>query len=249
MDGATLKEYGDYVIGGIKMNWLILVVLAILVFYAVNGRRKGLIKTVFIMFSTIISLVATGIVAPTVSKAVQKNERVVSVVSEKIESIMDYSEIGSKKTEEVEFIDKLTLPSAMKNALLENNTADIYKAMAVDSFKEYVSNYLTRTFINAMVFIVVFIIVKVILIVISKTLDIISKLPVLNGLNKSVGMVAGLLHGLIIVWVGCIVVNLFITSTFGQYMYAEITRSQLLSFIYNNNLLLRFITNVGKILF
>lgn len=244
-----LNDIGKSIIGGVKMNWLLILVIVVLAFYSLNGRRRGLIKTVFIMFSTIISLVVTGWIAPVVSKEVQKNDRIISSVSDKVGKVLDFSGVGTKISDEVNFIDKLSIPSAMKNALLENNTKDIYVAMAVDNFKEYVCNYLTRTIINAAVFLIIFIIVRIALIVISQTLDLISKLPVLNGLNKTAGLLAGFFHGIIIIWVGCLIITVLGSTPAGQYFFAQISNSTVLSTIYNNNLLLRVITNIGESLF
>lgn len=249
MDIELVESMNEKWNGGVQMNWLILFVLAILIFYAYTGVRRGLIKTVFVMFSTIVALILTGMIAPNISKSVQKNDKIIALVSENIEKVIDFSDMGSKTSEEVDFIDKLTLPSSMKNALLENNTVDMYKAMAVNNFKSYISNYLTRTMINAVVFIFVFFAIKIGLMVLSKTLDLISKLPILNGLNKTAGLIAGLLHGTIIIWIGCIIINIFISTSLGQYMYGQISSSVILSLIYNNNLLLRFVINVGGLLF
>ncbi len=249
MKEEMLYGIGKTIIGGIKMNWLLILVLGALVFYSLNGRRRGLIKTVFIMFSTIISLVVTGWIAPVISKEVQKNERIINLVSDKVEKVVDFTDVGSKISDEVNFIDKLSIPSVMKNALLENNTKDIYVAMAVDNFKEYVCNYLTRTIINAAVFLIIFIIVRIGISVISMTLDLISKLPLLNGLNKTAGLFAGFFHGIIIIWVGCLIITVLGSTPIGQYFFGEISNNPLLSMIYNNNLLLRFITNIGESLF
>lgn len=240
---------GKTIIGGIKMNWLLILVVGVLVFYSLNGRRRGLIKTVFIMFSTIISLVVTGWIAPVVSKEVQKNERIINFVSEKVEKVVDFTGVGPKTSDEVNFIDKLSIPSVMKNALLENNTKDIYVAMAVDNFKEYVCNYLTRTIINAAVFLIILLVVRIAISVICVTLDLISKLPLLNGLNKTAGLIAGFFHGIIIIWVGCLIITVLGSTPIGQYFFGEISKNSILSTIYNNNLLLRFITNIGESLF
>lgn len=249
MKEEILYGLGKTIIGGIKMNWLLILVIGVLAFNSFNGRRRGLIKTVFVMFSTIISLVVTGWIAPTVSKEVQKNESIIRFVNEKVEKVVDFTGVGTKTSDEVNFIDKLSIPSVMKNALLENNTTDIYTAMAVDSFNQYVCNYLTRTIINAAVFLIILIIVRICLLVISQTLDLISKLPVLNGLNKSAGLIAGFFYGILIIWVGCLIITVLGSTQLGQYFYGQISNNAVLSTIYNNNLLLRFITNIGANLF
>jgi len=79
-------------------------------------------------------------------------------------------------------------------------------------------------------------------------LDLISKLPLLNGVNKTAGLLAGLLHGLVIVWVFFLIITVFGGTKIGQQALEMIGESEILSFIYNNNLLLKFITSATKML-
>lgn len=242
-------ELLETISGGLKMNWLVILVVFVLCVYAFNGRRIGFIRTVFTLFSTIIALMITSWISPIISKEVQKNETVMNMVNEKVEKVIDFSDLGSKLSDQVNFVDKLSLPKIMKKGLLENNTKDVYVAMAVDNFHDYVCNYISRIIINAGVYIIIMIIVSIALAVISETLNIISKLPIINGLNRSLGLLAGLLHGFIIVWVGFIFITVLGSTAFGQYLFGQINNSTILSVIYNNNLLLTFITNLGELLF
>ncbi len=50
------------------MNWLLIVVAVILLGYSFNGRRRGFIRTVFALFSTIIALMLTVWISPVISK-------------------------------------------------------------------------------------------------------------------------------------------------------------------------------------
>ena len=231
------------------MNWLAIVVLVILAGYALNGHRRGFIRTVFTLFSMIIALILTSWVSPVISKELQKNEKVMGFVTEKVEKVITFSEVGNKITEQVNFINKLPLPAIMKHTLIENNTKDVYTAMAVDSFKDYISNSVARIIINAVVFLVIVLFITIGLALLCETLDIISKLPLINGLNKTAGLLAGLLHGIVVVWIGCIFLTILSSTQWGKSIFELINSSAFLSTVYNNNLLLKFIMNLGKILF
>ncbi len=231
------------------MNWLAIVVLVILGGYALNGHRRGFIRTVFTLFSTIIALILTSWVSPVISKELQKNEKVMGFVTEKVEKVITYSEAGNKITDQVNFINKLPLPAIMKHTLIENNTKDVYTAMAVDNFKDYISNSMARIIINAVVFLVIVLFITIGLALLCETMDIISKLPLINGLNKTAGLLAGLLHGIVVVWIGCIFLTVLSSTQWGKSLFELINSSAFLSTVYNNNLLLKFIMNLGKILF
>lgn len=231
------------------MNWLEILVIIIIAGYTLIGRRRGFIKTVFTLFSTIIALLLTMWLSPMVNKEVQKNEKIMSFVNNKVEKVVEFGKTNDKTSEQMNFIDKLFLPGPIKNALKENNTGDVYAAMAVNSFEEYITGTISRIIINAGVFIIVMLLVMIILGIISKALDIISKLPLINGLNKTAGLLAGLIHGIVIAWIGFIILTMFSSTNIGKTMFLLINESKFLTMLYDNNLLLRYITDIGKILF
>ena len=59
--------------------------------------------------------------------------------------------------EETTFIDGLNLPKVLQKSLTDNNTAEVYKELAVDSFGDYVSGYLARLIVNGMSYLVSYI--------------------------------------------------------------------------------------------
>lgn len=231
------------------MSWLWIVVVAILVGCMMNGRRRGLVRTVFMLFSSVLALALTAAVTPTVSKQIQENEELYAYVEEKIDaSLAEYVKEGKNASEQNEVIEALPLPKALREKLLENKNSEVYSAMAVDGLQEYVVKYVTGVVINAGAFVAVFLIVNVLLTILARVLNIISRLPVLNSLNRTAGALAGLLQGLVIVWVLCIVLTMFSSTEFAKDIYNQIDASELLSFLYNNNLLLDTVAGVMKVL-
>ena len=231
------------------MNWLLVVVLVILIGNALVGMKVGIIKTIFSLCSLIVSLVLTVWISPVVNDFMRGNEAFYSNITERVEKMLPFEEEEAKVSEQVSIIEKLPLPQSIRDSLIENNNTEVYKALSINSFKDYVSNYLTGIIINALAFIVTFVIILIALWALSLALNIISKLPLLNQINKTAGLLAGLLHGFIIVWLFFILLTVFGGTEFGQKALQMIGESQVLSIIYNNNFLLRFITSAAKMLF
>jgi hypothetical protein len=251
-----------------RMNWLMVVVVVILAGNALIGRKVGLIRMVFSLCSMVVALLLTIIMNPLVNSWMVKNGNFYESVANKIEVILEGKEAGDEniergedskvvdkikeqmdsekitKKEEASYIEKLQLPKSLKKSLQENNTISTYKSMAIDNFKQYISRYLAGVVVKALSFVVTFIIILVILWILSFSLNLISKLPILNQINKTTGAFAGLLHGLILVWIFFLVMTVFGGTIFGQNILGMIESSKMLSFIYNNNFLLRFITGV-----
>lgn len=231
------------------MNWLLIVVLGILVFYALKGRRDGFIMTVFTLFSLVIALFLTMSLSPYISKTLQNNDKVYQYAYEAVSKVVTIEKEDKPVTKQVEDIEGLSLPRSLKEALIENNNPEVYKALAINNFKDYVNNYLAVVVINGFSFILTFILINIAMMVLANTLNILSKLPIINGLNKSAGLIVGILKGLIIIWVLCIILTTFSGSSWAQEIFKKISESRFLTTVYDNNLLLNAITNMAKILF
>lgn len=104
-----------------------------------------------------------------------------------------------------------------------------------DLSKEFQSNE------KVLAFVIVFLVAFIILHFLCRTLDIISKLPVLNAFNKLAGLLAGIARGFITIWMWCIVLLIFSTSPLGQNIFLCINENEFLQAIYNSNLIYKII--------
>lgn len=231
------------------MNWLLIIVAALLIVNALIGMKVGLIKMVFSLCSMIVALILTMWISPMVNDFMRGNEKFSEGIASRVEKILPYDEEKANASEEVSYIESLPLPQSLKDSLLENNNKEVYKALSVDGFKGYVNHYLAGVIINALAFTITFFVILIILWVISLALGIISKLPILKQINKTAGLIAGLVHGLVVVWLFFIVLTVFQSTEIGQKAMEMIGENQFLSIIYNNNFILKFVTSATKIIF
>lgn len=238
------------------MNWLLLVVIAVLIIYAWRGRKRGFIRTVFTIFSTIVAIGIALWINPYVTNLVKSNDTLMNYVNEKVDEALMSEEqpiisedTGGKTTDEVEYINNLPIPSILKETLIESKTPDVYAALAVNNFRAYIINMISVFLINLGTFLAICLLTKIILSIISNTLDLIANLPIISGLNRATGLLAGIVHGMMVVWVGFIVITLFANYEIGQYLFTLINQSEILSAIYNNNIILIILTDIGKVLF
>ena len=130
----------------------------------------------------------------------------------------------------------------MKDILISNNTEAGYKGLEVTNFSDYIVISITDMIVNSIAFIVLFAVVVIAIRTAVALLDIISKLPVLNFLNKSGGAVCGFAEALLAVWILCIIVTAFGTTEWARTVLAEINNNLFLSFIYSNNILEKVLT-------
>lgn len=226
------------------MNWILIAVIAILGVLGFIGFKKGLIKMVFSLVSTIIALLVAMLFSPVVAGVMKNNEAIVGFFDEKIGVIVDFtSEEAQEDTEgkQQSLIESLPLPETFKESILENNTTENYISMQAENFEEYVCRQITNVIINAIAFVVTLILAIIALAILCKTLDLLAKLPLLKQINAVAGLGAGVVEGLLLVWILFVILTMFAGSEFGRSSLEMIAENPLLDFLYKNNMVSKFI--------
>lgn len=230
------------------INWLLVFVIVVLAYYSIRGGKYGFIRTIFSMFSIFIALAGAYFLSPYISDSIQKNETFILAIEramqgEEIEEVEDTSQ--KKKTKEnnleesdsdmswQEFISEF-IGDGFSTGDSSNNIKDIEKQT-----KKLVTDNMVSFFVNIISFVCAFLIIRIVLAILCGTLDLVSKLPVLNGLNKTSGLLAGLLHGLLNIWIGCIILTIFSQTEIGKVLFEYIQQSTILTTIYSQNILLK----------
>lgn len=106
-----------------------------------------------------------------------------------------------------------------------------------------IGNYLSDKFgdmLIAIVFFVILMLVTNISKLIVMPVRFLSRLPVLNWVNKITGLAAGLLKGILCVWVIFIVVDKFSFLKIFQYFILNIESNAFLAFLHQNNYIANF---------
>lgn len=224
------------------MNWLFLITVVIIGGGAFLGWRAGFVKTVFSLISTIAVIILTLLLSPIVSNALKNNESVYGAINSKLDMIINLSESGEGASTTDAFIDSLSLPKSIKEAIRSSGSASELGNSGLKELEHYICDLLTGIIINAIGFIATFIAVAAALTIVCFVLNVISKLPVLHQINTLAGVAAGALEGLMIVWILFIVITMFGTTEFGSRMLAMISTNPILNFLYDKNILSGFIT-------
>ena len=136
------------------MNILSWAALAVLVYYAFKGWRRGLIMTVFSMFATVIAIALAAQLSPQLSQNWQ-NTAYFDAVSQRVEASLFKNQDEQEDTDKEHMIDRLPLPDIVQQALA--NSDDTQKdVLGISAFKAYIANYVTELIFNALSFVLVF---------------------------------------------------------------------------------------------
>ena len=81
----------------------------------------------------------------------------------------------------------------------------------------------------------------ILLFVLARVLNIVSKIPVIKEVNHFLGIISGLVLALVLVWLFFYFVTVLCASPFGLMMMDYIRQSVVLTWLYENNMLLYLI--------
>lgn len=251
-------------------NFVLIMVLVIFGGCFYMGSRKGLVRTVFGLFSSIVVLLTGTVISPIISNQLRNNDKIFNAISTRIEkSLENYGKNGkrdeqsvdkkktkgkkskSKKSREIINADDIYVPYKLLtgNQAVEEIITDILKNEHIKKAREDVQKevnhrvaiYLTGIVINSGTFILVYFILSVGLLVLGKMLNIISKLPVINELNRMVGGIVGIFQGLVIVWLIFTLMMVFIEKPFIQEGMRQIEENAFLRILYESNIIAKII--------
>lgn len=251
------------------MNLTLIFVVAILAGSVIYGYRRGFIKMTLASLVVVVALLFTGQVYPYVSNVLKNHTPAYDIAREQIQEYLD-GEIRQQAEEsmavpelpeEVSILDQLSsnqqrqligaipVPETIRETLAENNNQEIYRLMGVTSFSDYLSSYLAAMILNAVSYVLSFVVLYAMLRLAVYALDIMAKLPVLHAINKLGGVLVSLLFALLAVWVFFLAATAASGTAFGREVLSSVQESRFLSFLYNRNLLIDLVMDIGKLMF
>lgn len=144
-------------------------------------------------------------------------------------------------TEQMKIIENLKIPQMLRQELMDNNNVQGYAKLAVDNFKGYIVGYLATLILNILSFVAAAIVVFLVLRLIFMALNIFASLPLIHGLNQAMGIVLGLLQGVLFIWVLLLLITIFSGTDIGHKLMLMVNESEILSFMYNTNFLMKIL--------
>ncbi|NLG05396.1 MAG: hypothetical protein GX567_16465 [Clostridia bacterium] len=230
-----------------NVNILFIIVCLILIGSAVHGYRKGFLRIAISLVSFVLTIMVVTVISPYISNYLINHTPVYDQLRQKVVEV--FAEDNAKLDNSIPENQKITienynLPDIVKNSLVENNTEEVYQTLLVHLFEDYVSGYLSRMIINAITFIGSFIMLWILINVVLLSADFISRIPIIKGFNKMIGATAGLLWGLLIVWILFFVAIVFFGNTLGNTMILYINESKFLTILFNNDFLFKYISGI-----
>jgi len=205
------------------------------------GYRRGLIRTIFSFVSFALAIILASYLYPIVAEWM-RGTPVYTALKEYIIRTMGLE--GVMLAHAAEVIANLPLPGLLRDALLYHNTPNMFELLNVYTIEEYIAGFFAGLAINIISMILVFIIVRIAVSLLCGLFDVIGRLPVIKHFNRGGGLILGLLQGVIIVWIGLAIMNLFFLDPTTPELARMLNESLLAWWIYENNPILAMLANI-----
>lgn len=227
------------------MNWVLILVNAILAGYTLTGYAKGFLKIVYSLISWVVILVFVSIATPHIHDYLKNNTDIYNKVVAYCEEA-----IREKAEQEIEESDG-DMPALTENelfaAIAEKLPEDLLqniKEQAEELTGDLMENYglyektavtMADLVLKGISTIAAMLAGAILSAFISVILGFIAKLPLIGFANRILGLAAGAANGLLIVWLAFYLVAVLCTTQLGSEVITHINANEFLTYLYENN--------------
>ncbi len=251
------------------MGLILIIVLALFAIFGYMGWKKGIIKMALSIVSIVVTMLGTVILVPVTAKLIKNNTGMYKSLYNKVYAVLDADKDISGALDQVvddtqgnmaqgnnsqlekyvsDAMDMIDFPESIKkqitSAITQSDLDMVFEQGALSAKEAVVSILayrLTSVIFNAILYMIVFIVIFIVLRVVFIATGIFAKLPVINEINKTAGLVVGLVEGLLVVWILFTVITACAGNAWASQMLEDIGSNKLLEFIYNHNLILKIV--------
>lgn len=225
---------------------LVLVVVILLAVFI--GYQRGLIRIVFSLTATILTLVLASVLFQPVNYFLTEQIGLQDQISESVQIRLEESTgeqlAQIRESSQNAFLKEVSLPSVVTSYLVAHNNPSGYVAQGVSNFAEYVSSVISLFLVRVIAFAATFVVVRILLYLILSALRVVEHLPGVKSVNHMGGAIVSLAELLLVLWLFCALAAGFSGTILGGKLQQIIGSNLILGFLYQHNLLLSVLSGV-----
>lgn len=234
------------------MNWVLILVIAILAGYTLAGYTKGFLKIAYSLVSWIVILVFVIFATPHIQDYLKNNTSIYNkvlvycgdAVHGLIEQEQTENDGDAAELTENEMFAAIAerLPEGMLEELKEK-AGEITETLMEDyGIYDKTAAALADLLLQGIATLIAMLAGVIVSVVLSTVLGFVAKLPVIGFANRILGLAAGAANGLLIVWFAFYLVAILCTTGFGSTVITHIYTNEFLTYLYENNIILSILT-------
>jgi len=206
---------------------------------AVLGYKRGLVKVVFNMFSTVLAIILVLMLYKPILNYILNSTN----INNKLENIIE-NNINNVFKKEYEDNSKETEKENPSFSILKVFVGDKIGNMVedtVDVVAKSLSTEISYKIISIIVFFALFAIIRLLLYLLKTYMDAVANLPIINIFNGSCGMIYGILKGFLIIYGLFAIISIIMPIIGNNIIITSIENARIGSKMFNNNIILNFI--------
>jgi len=231
-----------------NINILEIILLIILIVSCIYGWKKGFLRVFFSLVAWIVAIVLVLLINPVVTNGIENytqiDDRIYTHVEEYFqENGLDiFRNKNSEEMQEKGFDMPKTALDYITDGAVESVDDVVDEVLEASGMYQLIAKSVTHFIVQGIAFVITLFLVVIIIFIIDNLLGLVNFLPSLGGINKYLGIFAGALSALVGTWIFFYIISLFCTNIIGQYFLLLIRGSEVLSYLYDYNLILILIT-------
>lgn len=224
------KSLGYFLVGALIMFF---------VYMVYRGRKKGVVSILYTIIALVVCMTISAILTEPITHYI-KNEtgiykEINKSVSKKIDEVIGDSVAESREELNDAIINETGFPKSVSKQIVENKNADKMFEKGNEEFCKYVSKALSVFCIKIIVSVVIMLITYALLMILSQSLKIISRLPVIYQFDKAIGSVLGAVEAIILIWLIFVAISYFSYTEYGKIILNTVEGNSILSWLYDNS--------------
>ena len=229
------------------MTWLGIAAILFILISCVVGFRRGFVKEAVSLMFMVLAMMIVWTINPYVNEFLKEKTPVYTAVQENCQKTISEQLSGEGELgEDVQkaLIASLPLPESAKTNMSANNTSEVYQYLAVDTFAEYIADYLAVMITNGISFLLSFLLATVGIRLAAAALHLMAQLPVLRGINRLGGGVIGCLRAVLIIWIAFLVLTVFYSTDIGRQGLRLVEQDPLLKVLYDKDIFVQIFMSI-----
>lgn len=235
------------------MNWVLILVVVVLAGYTIAGYAKGFLKIAYSLISWLLMLIFVIGVTPHIENYLRNEtpiyEKMVAYCEDKVrketeEQIeTDESNTFSSIIEENEILALLVenMPKETIEQILNQTTEAAEKFLEENNVYGKAAASMADLMIKGIAFVLALVLGSILSAIIVKLIGFISNLPLIGFANSLLGMAAGAINGLLVVWFAFYLIATWSTTDLGATVLSYIYENEFLTILYEKNIILAFL--------
>lgn len=225
------------------MNWLFWIVVVIIVFFAIRGWKRGLLRILYSLISVVLLIGLISYTTPYVTAYIKENTGVYTLLEERCTQVLrdrgnTVTQTDTAKGNGSTEVAGVSLPEHVTSYITDSGNSLLDQA----GVYEMLGSKLADWILAGISYFVALLIAGLIVSLIGRALRIVSRIPVIKGVNRTLGIFAGGFQGLLLIWLLFLLLTLFAATDMGKLCIEQIDQNVVLRYLYYDNALAKILT-------